>query len=303
MGGNVGIEVIGTSGGAPNDWDQWDSSVVLHELFHYFQNDTAEIPPNSGGTHIFTEPPTTSGADDLALAFCEGLGNFFSCYIQEKSLFVNYKIPIPDTLFYWDLELPRPDAPYYKYYNQINPSSVSPLYEGEHIEGAISLSIMDLYDLMNDGNYLISGNIWGHNNDYNSAEWWNGWDPIFDVLTNFDPQPNNPDHNYCWNIHEFIHGWRTLGYPIDSTFKNIFEAHNVPVFNPGDANDNELINILDVTFITNYLYGGGTAPNHLSAADANSDCAVNLLDATYLINYLYKGGSAPLAGCYNYYPN
>ena len=63
----------------------------------------------------------------------------------------------------------------------------------------------------------------------------------------------------------------------------------------GDADDSWAINILDVTFLINYLYKGGPAPQPIGSGDANCNLALNILDATYLINYLYKGGLAPCA--------
>jgi len=62
---------------------------------------------------------------------------------------------------------------------------------------------------------------------------------------------------------------------------------------PGDANGSGAVNILDCTFLINYLYKGGPAPDPDAAGDANCNGAINILDATYLINYLYKSGPAP----------
>jgi len=64
---------------------------------------------------------------------------------------------------------------------------------------------------------------------------------------------------------------------------------------PGDANNSGNLNILDVTYLINYLYKGGPAPMPypLCNGDANCNCAVNILDATYLINYLYIMGQPP----------
>jgi len=64
---------------------------------------------------------------------------------------------------------------------------------------------------------------------------------------------------------------------------------------PGDANGNGAFNILDVTYLINYLYKSGPAPYPyaICSGDANCNCAVNILDATYLINYLYKFGAPP----------
>lgn len=63
----------------------------------------------------------------------------------------------------------------------------------------------------------------------------------------------------------------------------------------GDADGSWTVNILDVTFLVNYLYKGGAAPEPVGSGDANCNLALNILDATYLINYLYKGGLAPCA--------
>jgi hypothetical protein len=64
---------------------------------------------------------------------------------------------------------------------------------------------------------------------------------------------------------------------------------------PGETNNNGVINILDITYLINYLYKGGPAPAPfaLCSGDANCNCVVNILDVTYLISYLYKGGPAP----------
>ncbi len=65
----------------------------------------------------------------------------------------------------------------------------------------------------------------------------------------------------------------------------------------GDANDDWVVNILDVTYLISYLYKDGLAPVILNNADSNNSCNINILDITYLISYLYKGGPEPLEGC------
>ncbi len=61
----------------------------------------------------------------------------------------------------------------------------------------------------------------------------------------------------------------------------------------GDVNGDEIVNILDVTFLISYLYKDGPTPDIVEACDANGDGIVNILDITYLISYLYKGGAKP----------
>jgi hypothetical protein len=62
--------------------------------------------------------------------------------------------------------------------------------------------------------------------------------------------------------------------------------------NCGDADGNGRINLLDVSYLINYLYRSGPCPNPLYMSDANGDDKINLLDVSYIINYLYRGGPA-----------
>lgn len=61
----------------------------------------------------------------------------------------------------------------------------------------------------------------------------------------------------------------------------------------GDANRSGVINALDVTYLINFLYKHGPAPNPAVAGDANCNGVINALDVTRLINFLYKHGLAP----------
>jgi len=63
-------------------------------------------------------------------------------------------------------------------------------------------------------------------------------------------------------------------------------------FSCGDVDAGGSVNILDATYIINYLYKGGPAPNPPGSADVNGSGSTNILDVTYLINYLYKDGPA-----------
>nr|MBN2278466.1 thrombospondin type 3 repeat-containing protein [candidate division Zixibacteria bacterium] len=62
----------------------------------------------------------------------------------------------------------------------------------------------------------------------------------------------------------------------------------------GDVNHSGGVNILDVTYLINYLYKSGPPPDPEISGDANGSGSINILDATYLINYLYKSGPAPV---------
>jgi hypothetical protein len=63
----------------------------------------------------------------------------------------------------------------------------------------------------------------------------------------------------------------------------------------GDVNLDKSINVADVSFLVNYLFISGPAPNPLDVGDVNCDNKVNSADVVFLINYLYNHGPAP--GC------
>ena len=68
----------------------------------------------------------------------------------------------------------------------------------------------------------------------------------------------------------------------------------------GDANNDAKIDTLDMVYLINYKYYGGSAPvPNVLIGDANCDGAVNILDVVYIINYIYKSGPRPPL-CYKY---
>ena len=68
---------------------------------------------------------------------------------------------------------------------------------------------------------------------------------------------------------------------------------------PGDANDDSVVDVGDITFMINYLFRGGSRPCIPEAADCNADCYPEVGDVTTLLNYLFRGGAAPLSGCWH----
>jgi hypothetical protein len=58
----------------------------------------------------------------------------------------------------------------------------------------------------------------------------------------------------------------------------------------GDVNDDNKVNLLDVSYIINALYRGGPKPDPLASADVNGDRKMNLLDVSYIISFLYRDG-------------
>ncbi|UCD95078.1 MAG: hypothetical protein JSU69_03240 [Candidatus Zixiibacteriota bacterium] len=67
----------------------------------------------------------------------------------------------------------------------------------------------------------------------------------------------------------------------------------LPEFLCGDTDGSGVINILDASFVVNYLYRNGPAPDPLLKADVNGSGEINLLDVTATIDYLYRNGPEP----------
>lgn len=65
----------------------------------------------------------------------------------------------------------------------------------------------------------------------------------------------------------------------------------------GDANGDCNVNVLDITFLINFIYKHGSSPDAAFEGDIDGNCRVNILDVTYLINSLYKNGPTPAIGC------
>ncbi len=84
--------------------------------------------------------------------------------------------------------------------------------------------------------------------------------------------------------------------PVDSCYGygmlNALEA--VSQFNKGDVDNSKLIDILDVTYLEDYIYLSGPAPVPLPEI-GDLDCSgnVDIEDMIILINYLNNGGPAP----------
>ena len=58
------------------------------------------------------------------------------------------------------------------------------------------------------------------------------------------------------------------------------------------------VNIVDLTYLVNYIFGGGPAPLCVDEANVNGSSGatpVNVVDLSYLATYLFSGGPAPLA--------
>ncbi|TFH64357.1 MAG: hypothetical protein E4G91_06070 [Candidatus Zixiibacteriota bacterium] len=67
----------------------------------------------------------------------------------------------------------------------------------------------------------------------------------------------------------------------------------MPDYLPGDADGGGSIDISDVVFLINYIFGGGLPPIPLARGDADCSKGVDISDAAFLISYIFNGGNAP----------
>ncbi len=89
---------------------------------------------------------------------------------------------------------------------------------------------------------------------------------------------DNPDNTYGWGIADC---WAAINYTFES-------------FVPGDADGSGAVDIDDVVFIINYVFGGGPEPDPIQAGDADGSGEVDIDDVIYLINYIFGGGPPPV---------
>ncbi|UCC43535.1 MAG: M20/M25/M40 family metallo-hydrolase [Candidatus Zixiibacteriota bacterium] len=67
--------------------------------------------------------------------------------------------------------------------------------------------------------------------------------------------------------------------------------------NEGDANDDGVVDIGDLTAMIDYLFISYTPPESLNGSDVNADCTVDMGDITWMIKYLFLQAAPPLPGC------
>jgi hypothetical protein len=75
------------------------------------------------------------------------------------------------------------------------------------------------------------------------------------------------------------------------------ESYPIFVYTPGNVNGDDVVNIVDITFLIEYVLKSGPVPQPLISGDVNADCIVDIVDITYLITYVLKSGPPPLPGC------
>ena len=65
------------------------------------------------------------------------------------------------------------------------------------------------------------------------------------------------------------------------------------IFECGDANGDDAVNVSDAVHLINYVFAGGDPPYPERAGNVNCDWSVNVSDAVMIINYVFAGGNPP----------
>ena len=126
--------------------------------------------------------------------------------------------------------------------------------------------------------------VWENGSVISDLEWY--YDDI-DISAVADDQPAVTVRFTMGSTDE---GMRYCGWNIDDV--TVF-ACDCRTFICGDVDGDDVVNIIDITYLITYLYFEGPPPPVMASGDVNSDGVVNILDITYLLNYLYKGGPDP----------
>ena len=71
-----------------------------------------------------------------------------------------------------------------------------------------------------------------------------------------------------------------------------------PDYIPGDLNDDDAVDPLDVSYMVAYVYlSSDPPPNGLNSADVNGDCAVDPLDVSFIVWFVYMSRGELVPGC------
>jgi hypothetical protein len=61
----------------------------------------------------------------------------------------------------------------------------------------------------------------------------------------------------------------------------------------GDADGNEVVNVSDIVWMINFVFGDGPPPEPMAAGDVDCNGSVNVSDIVFLINFVFGTGDEP----------
>lgn len=84
-----------------------------------------------------------------------------------------------------------------------------------------------------------------------------------------------------------------LSWPILNWTPKTADGSVSVLANRGDVDGSPGVFVSDLSFMVDYLFKGGVAPDPEEIGDVNCDYEVNVADLIYLVDFLFKGGPAP----------
>ncbi|MCH7948633.1 MAG: hypothetical protein IIC66_12635, partial [candidate division Zixibacteria bacterium] len=88
--------------------------------------------------------------------------------------------------------------------------------------------------------------------------------------------------------------WRIR--PTGETEFGEMNAFNLVPSGPGCGDFDGLagpINVLDLTYLVDYMFRGGAVPPDMKLADLTNDGNVGILDLTFMVDFIFRGGPPP----------
>jgi hypothetical protein len=115
-----------------------------------------------------------------------------------------------------------------------------------------------------------------------------------------DSTQNPPDTIGCLNwVQTPLPPWDSIVITVDTQYVldtnavciNDGSVKILPGFSCGDINDDGMVgNILDLTFLIDYIFRMGLPPVFLQTMDVNCDGSRNILDLTMFVDRIFRGG-------------
>jgi hypothetical protein len=98
-------------------------------------------------------------------------------------------------------------------------------------------------------------------------------------------------HPFAPSSNNFSNG--TAEVSSESPFVGFRVARLTAASQCGDVDANGSVNVSDVVFLINFVFGTGPAPSPMSVGDVDCNGSVNVSDVVYLINFVFGSGFDP----------
>jgi hypothetical protein len=150
----------------------------------------------------------------------------------------------------------------------------------------INMAFYSDYNLSFESNHTVNGTAIGVNTDV-----FTGMLPLSGWFFHSEEIGRLAAGSYNCQIYVDYYVWNMAGWW--EWVGSDYSSGNFDVRPVGDVNGDGLVDLADLVYLVEYLYGGGEAPDPVQIGDATCDGVVNLGDVIHLVNYLYRGGPAP----------